>query len=164
MWSAAAMILWQCRMDDPEVPVDPELYVASQRVDRDAPDPWADVASPQAAERYRKRIQRIVRQLRSELNHEIRLAEGMILRGRPLGDVLGSRNSRISPLSRYIVAQRALRRDLADHWSRGAAAQHQSCPLYRNASLSFLSADEYPTDPEPAESLHSGRSSSDSLN
>jgi len=148
VWTSAAKALWQCGIDDPEFPVDPELYVAAQGIDPDSSDPWADLASPLAVERYRRRIRAIIRQLRSELLREIRLAERSIRRGRPTSDVLASRNPGLSPLGRYIVARRALRADLADRWSREALDQHRSCPLYRKACLNFLPLDEYPSETE----------------
>lgn len=148
VWASAAKALWQCSLDEPGFPVDPELYVAAQRVDPDSSDPWADLASPRAVERYRRRIRTIIRQLRAELLREIRRAERSIRLGRPTGDVLASRNPRLSPLGRYIVARRALRADLAERWSREAFDQHRSCPLYRNACLDFLSLDEYPSETE----------------
>lgn len=148
VWAAAAKALWACRLEDARTPIDPELYVASQEIDPDAPNPWIDLVSGQAVERYRRRIRSIVRQLRSELDREIRLAERLISRGRPTVDVLDERNPRLSPLSRYIVARRALRDDLAERWSSEALAQHRSCPLYRDASVDFLSLDEYPRDRE----------------
>ncbi|WP_156512671.1 hypothetical protein [Planctomyces sp. SH-PL62] len=149
VWTAAAMTLWQCRLDDPDVPVDPELFVASQPISRHAADPWADLACERAAQQYRKRIRRIVRQLKTELDREIRLVERMIREGRSLDAVVLDRNSRLSPMSRYIVAQRADRPDLVERWSGDALDQHDCCPLYRNAARGYLAADEYPADRSP---------------
>jgi hypothetical protein len=151
VWAAAAMTLWQCHVDDPAVPIDPELFVASQRFSPAEADPWSDLASPRAGEAYRVRVRRIVRQLSSELGREIRLAERLVQEGRPLGAVLCDRNSRISPMGRYIVARRASRPDLAERWNRDAFVQHECCPLYRNASIEYLSAEEYPSRREPDE-------------
>lgn len=148
VWASAARALCQCRHQDPEFPVDPELYVAAQGVDPESSDPWSDLASPQAVERYRRRIRSIIRQLRSELLREIRLAERSIRLGRSPSDVLADRTSRLSPLGRYIVARRARRPDLAERWSREALEQHRSCPLYRNASIELLPLDEYPCESE----------------
>ncbi|WP_165251606.1 hypothetical protein [Paludisphaera soli] len=145
VWTAAAMTLWQCHVDDPAVPIDPELFVASQRFRPAEADPWTDLASARAAEAYRVRVRRIVRQLRSELGREIRLAERLVLQGRSLGTVLCDRNSRLSPMGRYIVARRAARPDLAERWHHDAFVQHECCPLYRHASLEYLSNEEYPS-------------------
>lgn len=150
VWTAAARNLLQCRLDDPESPVDPELYVAAQGVDTDSSDPWADLASPRAMERYRGRVRSIVLLLRSELDREIRRAERLIRDGRPAVDVLDGRNARLSPLGRYIVARRASHDDIAKRWSREALDQHRSCPLYRKASLEFLSVDQYPSERDAA--------------
>ncbi|WP_165074111.1 hypothetical protein [Paludisphaera rhizosphaerae] len=140
VWEAAALALIQCHIEDPELPVDPELFVASQTVD----NPWTDLASPLAQKRYRNQVVTIIRQLRSELAREIRRAEELIERGRSIGDVVGGANAKLSPLGRYIVARRALRPDLADEWSREALAQHDSCPLYRSACCDFLPVEAYP--------------------
>jgi hypothetical protein len=148
VWATAARILRQCRLDDPTMPVDPELYVAAQGIDPDSSDPWTDLASPRAVERYRRRIGSIIHQLRSELVREIRKAEGSIRRGRPAGEVLAERNPKLSPLGRYIVARRAMRADLAERWSFEALVQHQGCPLYREACLDLLPVDEYPRESE----------------
>ncbi len=146
VWNAAATALWRCRLDDPELPVDPELYVAAQGIDADSSDPWADLASPQAMERFRRRVRAIVHQLQSELSREIRRAERSISRGREAVAVLTARDSRLSPLARYIVARKTLGEDLARRWLPGALEQHRSCPLYRNACGGFLSVAEYPSE------------------
>lgn len=147
VWTAVARILVQCRLDDPATPVDPELYVASQDIDPDSTDPWTDLASPRAVERYRRQVRAIIRQLRSELEREVRKAERSIRRGRPTAEVLGDRGAGLSPLGRYIAAHRAGRVDLAERWSPEALIQHRGCPLYREACAGLLPADEYPREP-----------------
>lgn len=144
VWATAARMLRQCRADDPAMPVDPELYVAAQGIDPDSSDPWTDLASPPAVERYRRQVGSIIGQLRSELVREVRKAERSIRRGRPTCEVLAERNPGLSPLGRYIVARRALRDDLAERWSVEALVQHHGCPLYREACVGLLPADEYP--------------------
>jgi hypothetical protein len=140
LWEAAALVVIQCHDENPEIPIDPELFVISQSIT----DPWSDLASPRAAERYRKQVATIVRSLKVELGREIRQAEEMIRRGRSISDVVGGRNAKLSPLGRYIVARRAFRPDLADDWSRRARIQHESCPLYRSACCEFLPVEAYP--------------------
>lgn len=140
VWEAAAVALIQCHVEDPKLPIDPELFVASQTID----NPWTDLASPLARERYARQVVTIIRQLRSELRREIRRAEELIERGCSVGDVVGGASARFSPLGRYIVARRALRPDLADEWNREALAQHESCPLYRSACCNFLPVEAYP--------------------
>ena len=44
VWSAGAMILLQVSMEDPEIPVDPELFVASQPIHGPFADPWNTLA------------------------------------------------------------------------------------------------------------------------
>jgi hypothetical protein len=148
VWATAARILHQCGLDDPSLPVDPELYVAAQGIDPDSSDPWTELASPLAVDRYRRRVRSIVRQLRSELVREIRKAERSIHTGRPAAEVLSEHNPRLSPLGRYIVARRSLRADLAERWSCEALIQHRVCPLYREACIGLLPVDEYPREAE----------------
>lgn len=140
VWEAAALVLIQCHEDNPDVPIDPELFVASQTLS----DPWIDLASPLAGRRYLRQVTTIVRRLRSELDREIRRAEIMIQRGRSIDEVVKGRNTKLSALGRYIIASRGLRPDLADAWNREALEQHESCPLYRSACCEFLPVEAYP--------------------
>jgi hypothetical protein len=144
VWSAAATILWQAQSENPEIPLDPELFVASQPTTAPYADPWTSLAQPEAGHRYRQNIRRIIRRLRAELKREIQRAEDLVHEGRGLVTVLRKRDSRLSPLGRYITAQRAGRPDLAERLRPGAVEQHNCCPLYRSASLAFLPAELYP--------------------
>ena len=146
VWSAGATILWQVSCEDPEIPLDPELFVASQPINAPYADPWTCLALAEAGQRYRLRVRRIIRQLRLELKREIRRAEELVSEGRALAAVLRARDSRLSPLGLYITAQRAGRPDLAERLRSGAVEQHKCCPLYRSASLSLLPAELYPAD------------------
>jgi hypothetical protein len=146
VWTAAALVLSQIHGDHPEIPMDPELFVASQSFDSGVVDAWSDLASPAAGEAYRKRVRGIVRQLERELRREIDHAERLIRNGRPVRGVLCVRDARLSPLGRYIVARRAVRLDLAAQFEADVVAQHRSCPLYRSACLAFLPAEQYPVD------------------
>jgi hypothetical protein len=144
VWSAAALRLWQAHAEDPQVPLDTELYVASQPISAPCADPWLELAQPEAARRYRTRVYQIVRQLRSELKDEVDQAERSIQQGREINSVLFLKNRRLSPLGRYITAHRAGRADLAARLAAAAVEQHRSCPLYRVASLALLPAQLYP--------------------
>lgn len=144
VWSAAATILWQAHQEDPDLPLDPELYVASQPLSVPFVEPWLSLAHPEAGRRYRRRVHRIVRQLQSELKREIRRAEEMVRGGQGLATVVRCRDQRLSPLGLFITAHRAGRPDLACRLRAGVIAQHQSCPLYRLASRSLLTAGLYP--------------------
>ena len=150
VWTAAAMVLWQVHLDDAEVPLDPELFVASQPMDSGVADPWVDLVGENAKTAYQRRVRQIIHMLRAELKRELRFAGRLVRKGRPLGDVLLDPNPRLSPLGRYIAAQRADRGDLAERLEDDALAQHRVCPLYRFASLAFVSAEQYPIDSEPA--------------
>jgi glutathione S-transferase len=157
VWTAAALVLLQIHKEHPEVPMDPELFVASQAFDAGVVDAWGDLASPAAGEAYRRRVREIVRRLERELGREVERAERRIRGGRELHQVLCVRDPRLSPLGRYIVARRAGRADLASAFVADVRAQHGSCPLYRSACLAVLPADQYPTidlRPEADPTLH----------
>jgi hypothetical protein len=142
----AATILWDAQDRNGEIPLDPELYVASQPVKGAFADPWACLAHPQAAERYVRRVRRIIRQLRSELKKEVDRAEEMMEHGHGLNRVLRGGDSRFSPLGLYITAHRAGRPDLAERLRHDVIEQHKCCPLYRSACRSLLPAKAYPID------------------
>ena len=139
VWFAAALRLWEAHSKDPlHVPLDAELFVASQPVLAAFPDPWTELTQPEAACRYRCRVRRIVRQLVRELKAEIGRARRLIRRGRDMETVLCTSDERISALGRYIVAQRAGRGDLASRFANSTAAQYRACPLYRRATAALL--------------------------
>lgn len=142
------MILWEVACEDPEIPMDPELFVASQPLDALFADPWNCLALEAAGQRYRRRVRGIIRQLRLELKREIRRAEELLSHGKGLAAVLRARDKRLSPLGLYITAQRAGRPDLAEQVRPGALEQHKCCPLYRVASLGLIPTEMYPADDE----------------
>ena len=54
VWHAAALRLWEAHADDPEcVPLDAELFVASQPISVPLPDPWTELTHHDSAKRYR---------------------------------------------------------------------------------------------------------------
>ena len=145
VWYTAGLRLWEAHASDPvQIPLDPELFVASQPISTPLSAPWTELAHPESGRRYRRAVRRVVRQLRVELRRELMAAERSIRKGREIGNVLGRKNRRLSSLGAYILAQRAGRNDLAERFAAGAAAQHRSCPLYRAASLAFIPAECYP--------------------
>lgn len=144
VWMAAAAMLYRVHREDPSIPLDPELYVASQSVAATLPDPWAEIAQSSSARRYRRRVRRIIWTLRCELRAEIRLARRKIDRGGNIAKVLLSKNELLSPLSRFIVARKAGRDDLAERLRPEAEDQHRICPLYRQASCVLLPSAFYP--------------------
>jgi hypothetical protein len=144
VWSIAASALVQLHQEDPSIPVDPELYVAVQPVGRAFDDPWIVLVQPEAARRYRRRVREMIRGLRTELRGEIRAAERRIGLGEPLRSVLETPGGRMSALGCFIVAMRSGSERLADPFRPEAVAQHRSCPLYRQASLPLLPAEDYP--------------------
>jgi hypothetical protein len=143
----AALRLWEAHYEDPtRIPLDAELFVASQPISSSLADPWSELAQPEAATRYRSRVCGIIRRLRGELKREVRRAERLIRRGREIDEVLISKKHRLSPLGSYIVARRAGRGDLLDCLAAAASQQHRSCPLYRAASVAFIPPESYPTE------------------
>ncbi len=144
VWSAAALVLWDVHTRNPEFPLDPELFVASQPIASPFSDPWKTLADAQAGVRYRCNIRRIVRNLRGELKREIRRAEALLREGRRLSCVLRMSGARLSPLGLFITAHRAGRPDLAERLRPRAVRQHRCCPLYRAATIGLLPAEVYP--------------------
>ncbi len=156
VWAEAAQRLVQLHDECPEYPLDPELFVTSQPTGMLIPDPWDQLANEQAVQRYRNHIDRIVEQLRYELQSEIQQAEQQIETGRSIITVLHPRRDRrYSPLCCYIVARRAQREDLTSRYLQRALDQHQSCPLYRLAATSWIAAHDYPdrTDQTPQQQV-----------
>jgi hypothetical protein len=143
VWSAAALCLWQAKESDPTLPLDSELFVASQPLDSPAGDPWTELAQPEAGRRYRRQVRQIVSRLRNELAREVLRAERRMEDPQVSPSAL-ARDRRLSPLGCYIAAHRIARLDWACYFAPAAARQHHSCPLYQVAALSLLPADLYP--------------------
>jgi hypothetical protein len=144
VWTAAALRLWQAHVENPELPLDSELFVASQPISSALSDPWSELTQPEAARRYRSQIQRIIRRLRAELKREVELAEQTIREDREIRATVLVKNSRLSPLGCYIAAHRSGRADLAGRFAAAAVEQHRSCPLYQQASAALLPVELYP--------------------
>src|SRR6516165_10772419 len=98
VWAAAALCLWQAHVDDPSLPLDSELFVASQPITGSLGDPWVELTQVEAARRYRMQVRRIVRRLRRELWREVRRAERLMADGGRLVLSSLSMDPRISPL------------------------------------------------------------------
>ena len=65
VWFAAALRLWEAHAEDPDqIPLDAELYIASQPISAPIADPWSELAAPESARRYEAQVSRIVRRLR----------------------------------------------------------------------------------------------------
>ena len=139
---------------NPLIPVDPEFLVAAQPTVTQAHDPWGELAGERAVRRYLRAVRRVVGQLREELRQEVRIAERRLLRGVTLDQLLETKNAKISPLTRFILAHRAGRDDLSSQFRAAAENQHRSCPLYRLAARTWISVPVYPT-PEDRELVSS---------
>lgn len=144
IWRLAARGLLEEHTRVRWLPIDPELFVASQGRASATADPWTDLAPPEAIHRYRWRVQRIVRRLRAELQGEVNRAERAIARGRSIEDVCERRRRWLSPIGRLIVVSRANRPDLLDRYRSAAIRQHQSCPLYQRACHTLMPSEAYP--------------------
>jgi hypothetical protein len=149
VWSVAATILWEAHEADPALPPDPELFVAAQPANSPYSNPWQELACDESVRWYRERVCAIIEVLRSELSAEVMLAEERISAYRSVSKVLLATSRRISPLARFIVAQRAGHHALAGRFRTDAAEQHRSCPLYRQASRELLPPGGVYPIPEP---------------
>lgn len=156
VWAAAAGQLVAAHQADPTLPLDPELFVASQPRSAGMADPWGDLTTPLAIGRYRRRVGAIVRQLRRELRAEIRWIRRRLDRGFPLELVLRTRRKSVTPLGRYIIAIQEMREDLALNYLEGAIRQHQNCPLYRSASAGMILDETYPAHQIPGPAAAAG--------
>lgn len=146
VWQEAAYHLWRVHKDDSvRVPLDPEFYVATQPISTPFSDPWAELACPAAARRYRNQVHRVVRGLRQELKSEVKAAERLLEESG--NDPQGlSKDARLSPLGCYIAAIRRDQLQVAARFAQGAFGQHESCPLYRIAALGMIPGDLYPVE------------------
>lgn len=144
VWMAAAGLLVHLHREQPEIPLDPELYVAAQAQAVPLADPWRALVQAGALRRYCQCVDQIVELLRRELAAEIRLIEDRVRRGRPLPQVLAWPARKLSPFGRFLAAHRARRPDLAESFRAGCCEQHRGCPLYRLACAAFLAPDLYP--------------------
>ena len=160
LWAAATAILMDARQQEPWVPLDPELFVASQTDGRASTDPWRELTRASSRRRYLCQVRRIVRSLRRELREELRRVESLVRRGQPLEGVLARPSRNLSPLGCYLAAARHDRADLSDQFRAEARAQHEACPLYRRAALGLAPDADYPVLPlfpevlRPSGSLH----------
>ncbi len=146
IWHEAAYHLWRVHRDDStRIPLDPEFYVATQPRSTQYSDPWAELASPAAARRYRNRVHRVIRGLRQELKVEVRTAE-RLLEEAPGDACRLAKDARLSPLGCYIAAVRREQHEIAARFAKGALGQHESCPLYRPAASGMIPNDLYPVE------------------
>ncbi len=143
VWQEAAFQLWRIHASDPAmIPLDPELYVASQPRDEGFRDPWSELACPAAARRFRGQVRRIVRSLSRELRLEVKRAERLCTAKDAEERLSG--DERFSPLGCYIAAVRRDLPELAARFAAPARCQHDSCPLYRIAAATLIPGELYP--------------------
>jgi hypothetical protein len=131
-------------VEDAQLPLDSELFVASQPISSALCDPWSELTQPESARRYRTQVRRIIRRLRFELEREVALAERSIRQNQEVHAAVLVKNRRLSPLGCYIAAHRSGRAALARRFAAAAADQHRSCPLYQQASADLLPVELYP--------------------
>ncbi len=147
LWTAAARVLLKVGAEQNDIPIDPELFVASQIRAGLTSDPWMDLTQPKAGRRYVAQVRRIVSNLEMELNEEIARVEDAVLDGRSPEMVLLSSNLRLTPLGRYLAATRLGRPDLALPLLADAHEQMRICPLYRAAISDLIAPEDYPEEP-----------------
>jgi hypothetical protein len=152
VWRRAAELLCELNATNPEIPIDPELYVAAQPI---TGNPWTMLTFGTSIGRYRRRIGSIVRSLRTEIRGEVLRAERQLNRGMSVETVLLPSNDGLSPLGCFIVAHRAGRPELAAYFRGPAGEQHVGCPLYRQACRSLLPIEAYPASVPARESAAS---------
>jgi hypothetical protein len=152
VWDQAATKLLDASLGGPDVPIDPELFVAVLAPGGISPNPWAELTQRTSRTRYLKAVRLIIGRLRRELRDELRLAERRISSSNGLEEFLDDARVLISPLTRYILAFRAGRFDLVLKHREPAQGQHRSCPLYRQASRRFLPDHAYPCSEAEADS------------
>lgn len=146
VWSTTAHMLFKAQMEDPSLPLDPELFVAVQPLEWPYLEPALVFPQPEAIQHYRHLVKKLIRDLATELRGEVSRAERRIKRGVALERVLSPENASLSALGCFIVACRARRPDLVQRFLPGAQMQHQACPLYRQASHGLLPGESYPDD------------------
>ena len=144
VWDTAASRLLVASSKCPDLPADPELFVAILAPGGPTPDPWVELTRRGVQIRYLKAVRRIIHRLRRELEAELKLAECRIGGGMELDELLDDEEDRISPLTRFILAYRAGRYDLVLKHIAAAQAQHRACTLYREASRTLLPGGAYP--------------------
>ncbi len=159
VWESAASTLLAVSDDSPNLPIDPELFVAVLAPGGISPDPWTELTQRSSQTRYLRALRLIIRRLRRELRAELRLAECRLAGGMSFDELLDDGRERISALTRYLLAFRAGRFDLVLKHRAAAQRQHRSCPLYRLASRSFLPNHAYPCSDFEADSHTIGQDS-----
>jgi hypothetical protein len=142
----AAAVLIRLHQLDSTMPLDPELFVASQTVTSAHPNPERDLIRPEAFERFRLRVRRIIRGLHKELAQELKWLQAQLEMGLTLEQALALPTTRMTPMGRYIAAHRAGCLDLAETFRQDAHRQHLACPLYRHACTPFLPKGSYPVE------------------
>lgn len=147
LWSASAAILMDARLQEPWVPLDPELFVACQTIGSTSTDPWRELTRGASRRRYLSRIRGIVLGLRRELRQELRRVATLVRRGESLDVVLMRPSRNLSALGCYLAATRFGRPDLSDHFLTEARAQHEACPLYSRAASGLVPDADYPVLP-----------------
>lgn len=146
VWVAAAMRMHQVAEENLGIPVDAELFVASQVYRGFRRDPWTELTQAGASRNYRQAIRKIVGLLEKEISREIRWATRKMESGASLDGLMASAKTKLSPLSKFYFAREFGRSDLADRYRDDARDQHLSCPLYETAFRNLLPSMIYPAD------------------
>ncbi len=140
-WIRSAVALVAANKLEPLIPIDPELFIASQFDNGESSVP-EDVEG--AVARYKSSVMRTICKLRQELSEELKWLTSASRRGMSVERLIRTHSRKITPLSLYIHAQRMNRDDLADGLISQVLEQHEHCPLYRAASIQWLEDGRYP--------------------
>ena len=138
VWTAAAGRLSGITAVSPNLPIDPELYVAVQNYKPFRRDPWRELTQEESARRYRSSVRKIVKQLKAELAGELDWSNQLLNTGRSIDDVITVAKSRVSAITKLALCVRHNREDLAAIVRPDAEAQQLACPLYLFACRNLM--------------------------
>lgn len=142
-WMRCASGLIRFHHQDSRYPLDPELFIAVLTDQGQARAIQAE-SIDHAIKLYAKVVRRMIRRLENELSEELQWLDISSDRGLALEQLILSPSRKLTPLSRYIHACRKNRSELANRLLSEVIKQHELCPLYREASLKWLTGRTYP--------------------
>lgn len=143
VWTAAASRLLDVGVNQPKLPIDPELFVAVQDYKTFRRDPWRELTQAGSSHVYRQSILQIVKQLKVELRKELRWARRYLEKEGSLDQMLACPRPKVSPLVKLLLCHQQNRPELAVLVRTAAEAQQKACPLY-DLACNHLSLDQIP--------------------
>lgn len=149
VWTAAAVRLHEIATNQASLPIDPELFVAVQNYKSFRRDPWRELTQEGASKTYLKAVRQIVRQLKIELNTELRWAHRYLATTGSFDQLLKDSKAKVSPIIKLFLCHQLNEHDREPSVRAAAEAQHLACPLYRLASKHLLPNPCYPQPVRP---------------